>query len=142
MRLLWLSLLCILPQMLHAQTISPLFSEYKNKAHGEFSITNNQIKPLIVTLSAQALGSDLSLKDDKSFNLKLSEYSARIPAQQTHTFTFEMTCVKSSCAAVILASMITGHTVSGVQVISALGHTVYVCPTDHCRSEFLAQAHQ
>jgi hypothetical protein len=123
-------------------TISPLNAEFGKKAKGEFSLTNGAFSPLAVTFELASVDihdGKFGLTDlQPTTHIKLSEYSARIPAKQTHTVGYSITCDAYPCGVVILSTIVTGHTDEGLAVATRLGTVVYVCSSaKHCRDSIL-----
>jgi hypothetical protein len=138
--ILFIALTCSLG--MSAQTISPLNSEHGKKAKGEFYLTNNGFTPLAVTVEVKGL----SVRDGRvtigdlpaTTHVKMSEWSARIPAKATWTFWYDAKCDTLPCATVIFTSMMSGHTDSGVAIASHLGTVVYACEKPKgCRASIL-----
>jgi hypothetical protein len=142
----------LLPQLLFfglavsAQTISPMIVECGKKCRGEFSITNNGLTPLAVTVEARSfsldtLGRATNRPLDPAVDLKLEEGSARISPKGTHTFAYQMKCADPSCSVVLLSSMVVGHTAEGILVRVQLAHTIYACEKQKdCRKKVRAAA--
>jgi hypothetical protein len=73
-------------------------------------------------------------------HVKLSQYSARIPAHQTHTFAYQVTCDTYPCVVAVLADVGSGHTDEGVAVIIRMTHIVYACNRERdCRKSTISQ---
>jgi len=84
-----------------AQTVSPLIVECGKKCRGEFSITNNGLTALTVTVEARSFSLDTqghatNRPLDSGLELKLEEGSARVPPKGTHTFGYQLKCSASS----------------------------------------------
>jgi hypothetical protein len=80
-----------------AQTVSPLIVECGKKCRGEFSITNNGLTPLAVTVEARSfsldtLGRATNRPLDPGVDLKLEEGSARVAPKGTHIFAYQLNC--------------------------------------------------
>ena len=129
-----------------AQTVSPLIVECGKKCRGEFSITNNGLTPLAVTVEARsfsldAVGRATNRPLDPTVDLKLEEGSARIAPKGVHTFTYQLNCATPSCSVVLLSSMAVGHTAEGILVRVQLAHTIYACEKQkNCRKKVRAAA--
>jgi hypothetical protein len=125
-------------------TLSPLNAEFGKKAKGEFNLTNGTFAPLSVTFELQSVelsSGKFAMVDLKpTTHVKLSEYSARIPAKQTRTIAYTVTCDVMPCGVVILSTMATGHTNEGIAMATRMGTIAYVCDKQKgCRDWFLAQ---
>jgi hypothetical protein len=124
-----------------AQTVSPIIVECAKKCRGEFSITNNGLTPLAVSVEARSfsldnLGHATNRPLDPSVDLKLEEGSARISPKGTHTFGYLLKCSASTCSVALLSSMVVGHTDEGILVRVQLAHTVYACEKQkNCRKQ-------
>lgn len=120
-------------------TISPLNSEHGRKARGEFSLTNNDFAPVTITLDALSMewtnGEYKIIELRPDVHVKLSEYSARIPAKQVHSFGYQITCDTMPCSVLISTTFITAHTDAGVAVAARLGTVAYICDKEKgCRT--------
>jgi uncharacterized protein (UPF0212 family) len=129
-----------------AQTVSPIIVECGMKCRGEFSITNNGLTALAVTVEARSfsldsLGHATNRPLDAGVDLKLEEGSARISPKGTHTFGYQLKCSAPSCSVALLSSMVVGHTAEGMLVRVQLAHTVYSCEKQRdCRKKVRAAA--
>ena len=129
-----------------AQTVSPIIVECGMKCRGEFSITNNGLTALAVTVEARSfsldtLGHAANRPLDPGVDLKLEEGSARISPKGTHTFGYQLKCSVPPCSVALLSSMVVGHTAEGILVRVQLAHTVYICEKQKgCRKKVRAAA--
>src|SRR5580693_8663691 len=129
-----------------AQTVSPIIVECGKKCRGEFSITNNGLTPLAVTVEARSFGLDTVGRAtnrplDPAVDLKLDEGSARISPKGTHTFGYQLKCSIPPCSVALLSSMVVSHTAEGILVRVQLAHTVYICEKQKdCRKKVRAAA--
>jgi hypothetical protein len=129
-----------------AQTVSPIIVECGKKCSGEFSITNNGLTPLAVSVEARSfsldtLGHARNRPLDAGVDLKLEEGSARISPKGTHTFAYQLKCAVPPCSVALLSSMVVGHTAEGILVRVQLAHTVYSCEKQKdCRKQVRAAA--
>jgi hypothetical protein len=129
-----------------AQTVSPVIVECGKKCNGAFSVTNNGLTPLAVTVEARSFS--LSTEGhatyrtlDATADLKLDEGSARIAPKGTHTFSYRLKCSALPCSVTLLSSMVVGHTADGIWVRVQLPHTVYACEKQRaCRKSVRAAA--
>jgi hypothetical protein len=102
-----------------AQTVSPIIVECGMKCRGEFSITNNGLTALAVTVEA------------RSFSLDTLG----------HAFGYQLKCSVPPCSVALLSSMVVGHTAEGLLVRVQLAHTVYICEKQKdCRKKVRAAA--
>jgi hypothetical protein len=128
------------------QTISPIIVECGKKCRGEFSITNNGLTPLAVTVEARSfsmdtLGHATNRPLDSAVDLQLEEGSARVSPKGTHTFTYQLKCSARPCSVALLSSMAIGRTAEGILVRVQLAHTVYMCENQkNCRKQVRAAA--
>lgn len=129
-------LLLIIPGAVHCQTLSPVIGEGGHgKINGQFTVTNNGIKPIVVTVEPvsfglKASGSVVARVLDSNTEVKLGETSAKIGAQQAHTFDYSVRCNSSEpCTTALLASTVAGRTTEGLQMRIVLTHVLYICPT-------------
>ena len=129
-----------------AQTISPIIVECGTKCRGEFSVTNNGLTALAVTVEARSFSLDtvghaMNRPLDPGVELKLEEGSARISPKGTHTFGYQLKCSVPPCSVALLSSMVVGHTAEGILVRVQLAHTIYICEKQkNCRKKVRAAA--
>jgi uncharacterized protein (UPF0212 family) len=129
-----------------AQTVSPVIVECGKKCNGAFSVTNNGLTPLAVTVEARSFSMDTQGHAtyrtlDEAADLKLDEGSARIAPKGTHTFSYQLKCSAVPCSVTLLSSMVVGHTADGIWVRVQLPHTVYACEKQKdCRKSVRAAA--
>jgi hypothetical protein len=129
-----------------AQTVSPIIVECGKKCRGEFSITNNGLKPLAVSVEARSFSLDIQGRAtnrplDPGVDLQLAEGSARISPKATHSFGYQLKCSVHPCLVALLSSMVVGHTPEGILVRVQLAQTVYVCEKQKdCRKKVRAAA--
>jgi hypothetical protein len=129
-----------------AQTISPIIAECGKKCRGEFSVTNNGLTALAVTVEARSfsldtLGHATNRLLDPGVELKLEEGSARISPKGTHTFGYQLHCAVPPCSVALLSSMVVGHAAEGILVRVQLAHVVYICEKQKdCRKKVRAAA--
>lgn len=124
-------------------TISPLNAEFGKKARSQFQLTNGGFTPLsvnvevvsVVIRNGQAI---VATGLDSTTHVKVSQYSAKIPAKQVHTFFYTMTCDAYPCSAILFADVAQGHTDSGEAVVLRLGEIVYACEKQkNCRNSII-----
>jgi uncharacterized protein (UPF0212 family) len=129
-----------------AQTVSPVIVECGKKCSGAFSVTNNGLTPLAVTVEARSFSMDTQGHAtyrtlDAAADLKLDEGSARIAPKGIHTFSYELKCSAVPCSVTLLSSMVVGRTADGIMVRVQLPHTVYACEKQKdCRKSVRAAA--
>ena len=143
--LLFLPLL-VFGSSVSAQTVSPIIVECGKKCRGEFSITNNGLTALAVSVEARsfsldALGHTTNRPLDPGVDLKLEEGSTRISPKDTHAFAYQLKCAAPPCSVALLSSMVVGHTTEGILVRVQLAHTIYACEKQKdCRKKVRAAA--
>ena len=129
-----------------AQTVSPMIVECGKKCRGEFSITNNGLTALAVTVEGRSfnldsLGHATNRPLDPGVELRLEEGSARISPKGTHIFGYQLKCSVPPCSVALLSSMVVGHTAEGILVRVQLAHTIYICEKQkNCRKKVRAAA--
>jgi hypothetical protein len=131
----------------HAQTISPLVSQYAKKARGaQVHLVNNGLLPTNVTIEAKSLefknGVPVRfLPLDPSVHLKLSATSARLVPKQDYTFWYDASCDKAPCSFAIFATFYAPHADKGIAVAVHMMSTVYICDKiKNCRELAIAQS--
>lgn len=133
--------------MAHGQTISPVVSECGRKCSGEFSIKNNSVQPLAVTLQPYSFtldaktGHSIFRPLDSSVDLRLDEMAARVGPKAEHSFGYRIRCNQTPCLVTIMATMTIGHTVDGIGVRVQLPTVLYACERQkNCRAEVRKEA--
>jgi hypothetical protein len=119
-----------------AQTVGPLVAEGgKGKAHGEFTVTNNGVQPLVATVTAMTFklasdGKAIYLPLEATSVVKITDTSAKVGARQSHSFGYEVQCMSDKpCLIAFLPRMVTGlHTTEGIQIGLVIPSVVYLCP--------------
>lgn len=146
----WLALLygfLLLASGVVGQTVSPIISEYGHgKASGYFTVTNNSLRPMIVTVEPESFSiTDGRLKYrtlDSDVHLTLNEMSAKLGPKSSHMFSYKAKCDKAPCWFTLYTRMSAGRTDKGIEVSLHLPHTVWVCPDKaNCRETLLKQWH-
>jgi hypothetical protein len=119
----------------NAQTITPVRTEYRVEANGEFQLVNNSFKPINVVLEPQAFrvseDGEISYGPlDSSIHVKLAATSFRIQPKQTYTVAYSAKADKLPAWFVIYAKFtdLPVRTSSGMNVSINLPHTVYILP--------------
>lgn len=116
-----------------SQTLSPVIGECGKHCRGQFTVTNNGLSPMAVTVQPYsfsldaATGKSIFRPLDSSVAVRLGESSARVPIKGTHTFSYDLQCASAPCSVTFIANMITGRTAEGLQIHILLPHVVYVC---------------
>jgi len=144
MKRLLLLLAVLLPAALHAQTVMPLYGECSaKKCSGSFSVRNDQVIPLAVTLDARSF----TLKDGKmvwqntlapGVALRLSGTSVRLGPKQSYRFGFKASCATIPCQFAVLPDFSGMHLNNGIKLDMHLDYAVYVCAKKkECRANAL-----
>jgi len=125
-----------------AQTISPVIAECGLKCRGEFTVTNNAVKPItavITPYSFKVVDQKVQLLDlDKSTKVELDATSARISPQASRTFYYKLSCDKEPCMTQLVAGFLAGKTAGGIEVWLKIPHVVYSCQKQKdCRKKAL-----
>ena len=86
--------LALLASAAHAQTISPVIVEYREKAQGKFQLFNDSDFPLNVVLEPQSFsvnseGAPTFRALDPSIHVRLSTMSFRLAPRQTYTVFYQ-----------------------------------------------------
>lgn len=122
----------------HAQvSISPVIGELhskKNVARGEFTLQNNSLRPVFVTVDAKsfnlmksAAGDAISVFRPLDAKLEFSETSFRLGPQESREVSYRLQCVSYPCAVEVWASFIVGKSDSGMQIRVAVPTAIYAC---------------
>lgn len=148
-RIIWLVVLELLGFGIAAtgQTIAPLTAEFGKKADGYFTVTNNTLSPVVVTVEARSFDADADGRQvfrplDPGIHVKLDSTSARIGAKSPHIFSYRVECDSRPCRVSFVTRMTAGRTAEGMEVALHLPHTVYVCDKEKdCRKTVLESMH-
>jgi hypothetical protein len=124
-----------------AQTISPPNAECSAKhCVGTFTITNDMLTPMAVTIKPMSIGitadGKLLFRElDATTDLKLSAMSARLGPKEVFAIDYKVKCAVAPCTIDFAASMMAvQHADSGAVIRLVLNHIVYVCPKEKdCR---------
>lgn len=147
--ILFLAFLAFLAIVAQAQNqnsgvqISPLHSEFGRHARGQFQLTNQGFAPLNVNVEVVSIAikngrAEIATALDSGTHVKMSQYSAKIGAKQTHVFYYTMSCDSYPCSAILFADIAQGHTDSGEAVVLRLGSIVYACEKQKgCRDSII-----
>ena len=124
------------------QTLSPLNAECGKKCSGEFSITNNGVVPLVVTVEPYSFsfmnGKPTFQKIDGVAEVHLNALSTRVSPKQTYVFDYRVKCIQFPCSVGFAAGMTVGHTDEGMALRIVLNHVVYSCEkARNCRVSVL-----
>jgi hypothetical protein len=122
----------ILAGAVHGQTVTPVISECGKKCTGEFSISNNGLVPLAVSVEAHSFSMDTAGHPvyralDSTVDLQLDEGSARIGPKASHAFGYRLKCSAVPCSVTFVSTMTVGHTADGILVRVQIPHVVYLC---------------
>jgi hypothetical protein len=129
------------------QTISPAIVECAaKKCNGEFTITNNGINPMTVTVEAHSFalganGGTVLRPLDSTAELQLDEMAARLGPKAGHTFGYKLRCKQTPCLVTMYAAMMGAHTDQGIAVRVVLPHVIYSCDkAKDCRARVRKEA--
>jgi len=148
-RIIWLVILELLGFAIaaSAQTISPLTAEYGKKADGFFTVQNNSLQPVVVTVEPRSFSADEQGRQifrplDSGVHAKVDSTSARIGPKSSHIFSYKVTCDVLPCSMTFLTRTTAGRTPEGFEVALHLPHTVYTCnKAKDCRKTVLEALH-
>jgi len=138
-KILWFAVLYLLlfTAVASSQSVTPIIAEGgRGKAHGEFTVRNDGVVPMVVTVQVVTFrltpeGKSIYLPLEPNSVVKLSETSAKVGARQTHAFGYFLECQGTNpCLIAFLPRMVTGlHTKEGMQVGIIVPHYAYICPS-------------
>jgi hypothetical protein len=117
---------------LGAQSISPPVIEYREKANGSFTVTNESLFPLTVVLQPRGFRVTeegevlIEPLDSTRIRLSISALSFRLQARQTYTVFYEAKADSVPAWFTIWAAITGARTASGVNVRVELPHVVYL----------------
>jgi hypothetical protein len=125
---LWLLLLGVHAS---AQTVQPVIVEYKGKASGQFTLTNNTLQPMIVVLEPKSFsitpeGRGIFRPLDPGIHLQLSSQSVRLEPQQNYHVFYKADADALPAWFTIYASFSPVRRGPSLEVRILLPHTVYL----------------
>ncbi len=123
--------LALLASAAHAQTISPVIVEYREKAQGKFQLFNDSDFPLNVVLEPQSFsvnseGAPTFRALDPSIHVRLSTMSFRLAPRQTYTVFYQASADSLPAWFVVYATVTGAVTQEGIKIALELPHTVYL----------------
>lgn len=119
-------------------TLSPLNAEHGKRSRDSFTVSNGSYTSLAVLFEIDSL--DMTTLEVvpllPTTHIKMSQYSARIPAKSSDTVNFDITCDTYPCVTIIWSRFgVGGHTESGMAVAYRLGFVDYSCEHEkNCRA--------
>lgn len=129
----------------HGQQISPTAEEFKGPhAKGFFTVANQGVKPLAVSVEATSLSIDSNghpvlSPNPPNVTVIFKQPQFKLGPKQTHMVNFEATCISVPCHFELLASFAPAIDSDGIAVVTHLGTAIYVCEKQRdCRKETLA----
>lgn len=139
-----LALLSAVGAPLAAQSVSPPIAEYREKASGNFTLSNESIFPLVAVLDVRGFEVtergeliDVPL-DTARVTVKLSQLSVRIPARQSATIFYTAESRGGPAWFAIMSSLSGARTANGINLRIELPHVVYLNQRDALRREDVA----
>jgi hypothetical protein len=114
-----------------AQTVSPVIMEYREKAKGQFQISNDSVVPLNVSLEPRSFSVDgeghpTFRKLDAEVHVRLSTTSFRLGPKQAFTIFYDASAARPPVWFTIYATITGPPNPSGLQLALELPHTVYL----------------
>lgn len=125
-----------------AQIIQPVIAEYAKEAHGQFEITNTDLRPVNVVLELRSFrvaeDGEVSygpLPD--GLQLRLSAMSARVAPQQSYTFFYDVKAEKLPAWFVVFACIrrLPVQDTTSLDIQLELPHYVYLLPKPRLQKE-------
>src|SRR5579885_1092621 len=115
----------------HAQTISPVTVDFKEKARGKVTVTNNALFPMDVIFQPVSFdltedGHQIFRPLDSSVHVKLSTSSFRVPPRQSFDLVYEATSDSLPGWFAIDCQMSHLPRAGDLKVVAHLIHTVYL----------------
>lgn len=129
-----------------SQTVAPLTTEYgKGRAAGSFSLRNDSLQPIFVTVEPQSFSLDKNgqhiTKLNPDVHVTLSESSFRIPPRSTEVVNYKIKTDSTPQMLLLAAGMTIGHTSEGIAVRVWLPTAIYICDrAKDCRKNSLDRA--
>lgn len=138
-----LAIILVLVSGCFAQSMSPLQNECGKRCAGLFTVTNNTISPMTVTVDPYMISVGADKRPEfhtvnGSAEVSLSSTSARLSPKQAYTFDYKVRCVSLPCSVGFAAGMMQGHTNTGIAIRLVLMSFVYQCDkAKDCRVNIL-----
>jgi hypothetical protein len=131
---------------IRAQAISPVIVEYKEKARGQFQVSNDTLYPLDVLLEPFSFTVDANGQPtygplEPGIHVRLSSTGFRLGPKQIYTVYYEATADVVPAWFTIYATLARANTHANFRVAFQLPHTVYLLPGKLLQPEAL-QFHQ
>jgi hypothetical protein len=150
-RILWIpTLILIAASAVSAQTISPITFETSKKIDGSYTVHNNTLAPVSVTIEIVGCTYDKTGRHfaplPSTTHVTLSETSFRLGPQATEEIDYKGRTDSVPSSFAFVTTMTLGHTVVGkdnqaFQVKLVLPETVFVCnKASKCREQTLRDA--
>ena len=119
----------------HAQSVSPVIAEYRERASGSFQVTNGTGVPMSVVFEAKSFSIDEDGKGefrelDLGTHLELSASSVRLEARDSATIFYKVTAEKAPAWLSIYSVFSPVKMGQGLNVRVMLPHTVYLYQKD------------
>lgn len=125
----------------HAQTVAPIISEYgKGHAKGSFTVRNDSLTPLTVTLTPVSFNLDSTgathyVRVPDGTHVNLAENAVRLGPKEAHSFDYDVRCDVLPCAVSLFTTFMGKHSEEGFAVAIRIPHTVYLCQKEkNCRA--------
>ncbi len=114
-----------------AQTVSPVIVEYREKAKGQFQISNDSVVPLNVSLEPRSFSVDgeghpTFRKLDAEIHVRLSTTSFRLGPKQTFVIFYDASSTRTPAWFTIYSTLTGPPNPTGLQLALELPHTVYL----------------
>ncbi len=124
--------LLVAPSVARAQTLSPPIAEYRNKADGLLTLSNDGDRPLAAILEVRGftVSSDGTLRYgpiDPQINIQFGANSFLIPPHQSHYVFYKAECARLPCWFAILNTLTQATPASGgLRINIILPHLVHI----------------
>lgn len=124
-------IMALLETSLLAQTVQPVIVEFKGKADGKFTITNNTLVPMVAVLEPKSFsispdGKGVFRPLDDTIHVELSSMSVKLQPKQTYYVFYKATSDKLPAWFTVYTSFSSPHHTDGLDVRIMLPHTVYL----------------
>jgi hypothetical protein len=126
-----LTALCGAPRIAVTQVVQPVIMEYKEKASGKLTLTNNTLEPLIVVLEPRSFsispeGHGTFRALDPAIHVELSTMSVKLQPQETYYVFYKASADTLPAWFTIYATFSPVHHGQNIAVRIQLPHTVYL----------------
>jgi hypothetical protein len=143
---IYAAILFLAGSVAQAQTVGPVVAEHGKKADGFLQVTNNQIYPIVVVVSAMSgtetkEGKTTVHELDATTHLKLARNTVKLAPKEIYNIPYSFSCDTRPCIVAFNTGFILNKVDNGVAVKAQITTFAVSCDkADGCRKEVRRQA--